>query len=35
MKIYFATHATTKDNEAGTASGWKDIDFLLFLKILK
>jgi broad specificity phosphatase PhoE len=26
MKIYFATHATTKDNEAGIASGWKDIE---------
>ncbi len=24
MKIYFAAHATTKDNEAGIASGWKD-----------
>jgi broad specificity phosphatase PhoE len=24
MKIYFATHATTKDNEAKIASGWND-----------
>jgi len=24
MKIYFATHATTKDNEAKISSGWKD-----------
>jgi broad specificity phosphatase PhoE len=24
MKIYFATHATTTDNEAGLASGWQD-----------
>ncbi|MFH0803896.1 MAG: histidine phosphatase family protein [Candidatus Tagabacteria bacterium] len=26
MKIYFATHATTKDNEAKIASGWKDAE---------
>ncbi len=26
MKIYFATHATTKDNEAEIASGWKDVE---------
>jgi len=26
MKIYFATHATTIDNEAGIASGWKDVE---------
>jgi len=25
MKIYFATHATTTDNEEGIASGWKDV----------
>jgi len=25
MKIYFATHATSKDNEAGLSSGWKDV----------
>jgi len=25
MKIYFATHATTTDNEAKIASGWKDV----------
>lgn len=24
MKIYFATHATTIDNEAGLSSGWND-----------
>ena len=24
MKIYFATHATTTDNEAKISSGWKD-----------
>jgi broad specificity phosphatase PhoE len=24
MKIYFATHATTTDNEVGLASGWQD-----------
>ena len=24
MRIYFATHSTSKDNEAGIASGWKD-----------
>ncbi len=24
MKIYFAAHATTKDNEAKVASGWSD-----------
>ena len=26
MKIYFATHSTTKDNEAHLSSGWKDIE---------
>jgi len=26
MKVYFATHATSKDNEAGIASGWKDAE---------
>lgn len=26
MKIYFATHATTTDNEAGIASGHKDVE---------
>lgn len=26
MKIYFAAHATTTDNEAGIASGWKDVE---------
>jgi len=26
MKIYFAAHSTTKDNEAEISSGWKDID---------
>ena len=26
MKVYFATHATSKDNEAGIASGWKDVE---------
>ena len=25
MKIYFATHATTIDNEDKIASGWKDV----------
>ena len=25
MKIYFAAHATTTDNEEGIASGWKDV----------
>jgi len=25
MKIYFAAHATTTDNEAKIASGWKDV----------
>jgi broad specificity phosphatase PhoE len=25
MKVYFATHATSKDNEAKIASGWKDV----------
>jgi len=25
MKIYFATHATSKDNEAKISSGWKDV----------
>jgi broad specificity phosphatase PhoE len=26
MKIYFATHSTTKDNENNIASGWNDVD---------
>jgi broad specificity phosphatase PhoE len=26
MKIYFATHSTTKDNENNIASGWNDIE---------
>ncbi len=26
MKIYFVTHSTTKDNEAGISSGWKDAE---------
>lgn len=26
MKIYFAAHATTIDNEAKIASGWKDVE---------
>jgi len=26
MKIYFAAHATTADNEAKIASGWKDVE---------
>ena len=26
MKIYFAAHATTTDNEEGIASGWKDVE---------
>jgi len=26
MKIYFAAHATTKDNEAKIASGWNDTE---------
>ncbi len=26
MKIYFATHAATKDNEAKISSGWKDAE---------
>ena len=26
MKIYFAAHGTTKDNEAKIASGWKDVE---------
>jgi broad specificity phosphatase PhoE len=26
MKIYFAAHATTKDNEAKVASGWSDTE---------
>ena len=26
MKIYFAAHATTKDNEAKVASGWNDAE---------
>jgi len=26
MKIYFAPHSTSKDNEAQLASGWKDVE---------
>lgn len=26
MKIYFAAHATTKDNEVKIASGWNDVE---------
>jgi len=26
MKIYFATHSITKDNEAHLSSGWKDVE---------
>ena len=26
MKIYFATHATTTDNEVKISSGWKDAE---------
>ena len=26
MEIYFATHSTSKDNEAGIASGWRDVE---------
>jgi broad specificity phosphatase PhoE len=26
MKIYFVTHATSKDNEVGIASGWGDVE---------
>ena len=26
MKIYFATHATSRDNEAKISSGWKDTE---------
>jgi len=26
MKIYFAAHSTTKDNEVHISSGWKDIE---------
>ncbi len=26
MIVYFATHATSEDNEAGIASGWKDAE---------
>ncbi len=26
MKIYFATHATTTDNETKMSSGWKDAE---------
>lgn len=26
MKIYFAAHSTSKDNEAELASGWKDVE---------
>lgn len=26
MKLYFAAHATSKDNETGISSGWKDVE---------
>jgi broad specificity phosphatase PhoE len=26
MKMYFVTHATSKDNEKGIASGWRDVE---------
>ncbi|MBZ9572369.1 histidine phosphatase family protein [Patescibacteria group bacterium] len=26
MKIYFSAHATSKDNEEGLSSGWKDVE---------
>jgi broad specificity phosphatase PhoE len=26
MKIYFATHSTTKDNENNIASGWNNVE---------
>ena len=26
MKVYFAAHSTTTDNEAEIASGWKDVE---------
>jgi broad specificity phosphatase PhoE len=26
MKIYFVTHATSKDNEIGVVSGWRDVE---------
>jgi broad specificity phosphatase PhoE len=26
MKVYFAAHATSKDNEAGISFGWKDVE---------
>ena len=26
MKIYFVAHSTSKDNETGVASGWKDVE---------
>lgn len=26
MKIYFVAHSTSKDNESGIASGWKDVE---------
>jgi len=26
MKIYFVAHSTSKDNEVGIASGWKDVE---------
>ena len=25
MKVYFITHSTSKDNEVGLSSGWKDV----------
>lgn len=28
MKIYFVTHSTSEDNEAGLASGWHDRNYL-------
>ena len=26
MNVYFTTHSTSEDNEAGIASGWKDVE---------
>jgi len=26
MKIYFATHSMSKDNELNISSGWKDVE---------
>ena len=29
MKVYFTTHSTSEDNEAGISSGWKDVQLSL------